>query len=196
MIIDSHHPLFFFDDCINLSDLRRQLHTGFYNTLKILEDEGIAVYRLAFGLRHRYYIRRDAARPIILHYGSEAARKRRLSRSAAKPKGTPLWMACPHCGQKGKQWRSGLNTAGNREAKCGHCKRFYTIGKRPPLTSTCVHCGETTRQWRQQVTSAGNQTIRCGHCKRHYTMKGDPDAELAAAQAVVVPRPWVEEIRW
>jgi hypothetical protein len=190
VIIDSHHPLFWFDDCMNLSELRRALHTGFCNTLKILEDEGIAVYRLRFGTRHRYFIRRDAARPLVNRYGSESARKRRLSRSAAKPKGTPLWMACPYCKQKGKQWRSGLNTAGRREAKCGHCKRFYTIGKRPPLQSTCIHCGETTRQLRQQLTSAGNLTIRCGHCRRHYTVQGNPDAPPPEIEEPVVHQPW------
>ncbi len=186
--VDSHYPISWFTDCVTVSDLRRALHTGFHNTLAILEKEQVAVYRLPFGQRCRYLIKRDAARGLILRHGSDAARKRRLARSAARKKGTPLWAACPHCGQQTRQWRNGQNTAGNREVKCGHCKRCYTItiGKRPPLQSTCPHCSSAARQWRQQLTSVGNLTIRCGHCRGHYTLSGNPDASLVLPNAAPV----------
>jgi transposase-like protein len=192
VIVDSPHPPFWFSDCIGLSELRRALHTGYSETLRILDADEAPVYRLHYGQRFRYFIGREHALTLIRRYGSESARKRRHAQSAARPKGVPLWTACPHCGRKGSQWRSGVNTAGNREVKCGHCKRFYTInkGKRPPLQSTCIHCKAETRQWRQQVTSAGNLTIRCGHCRRHYTVKGNPEQveESAALPRIHVNR--------
>ena len=47
MLIDTRHPAWFFDGgYMNLSELRRALHMGFHNTLRILEVEGIHVDRL------------------------------------------------------------------------------------------------------------------------------------------------------
>jgi hypothetical protein len=200
VFIDSHHPPFWYTDCITLSEVRRALHTGYHNTLKILEDEGIHVYRVPFGTRSRYFVNRDDVRALTIRHGSKIARDRRLARSAARTKGIPLAGRCPHCEKQGRQWRSGLNSAGKREVKCGHCKRFYTIGKRPPIQSTCVHCGGAARQWRQQVTSAGNLTIRCGLCKRHYTVKGNPDRAAAPQESVStwrpLPRPSPDHFEW
>ena len=150
MIVDSHHPSFWYDDHVTLSALRRALHTGYQSTLRILETEGIHVLRLPSGTRFRYLIRRDDARRLTLMHGSDSARARRSLRSAARSNLTPLAGRCPHCRRVGKQWRSGLNTAGNREVKCGHCKRFYTItfGKRPPLESVPPRPGAAGRAGR------------------------------------------------
>lgn len=197
IFIDSHHPFVWRHDWMTVSDLRLAIHAGYHTTLRILEKEGIFVHRRPFGTRQRHYVDRSDARLVINMHGSEAARARRMAQAAARKKGVPLWMPCPHCGKKGRQWRSGRNTAGNREARCGHCNRSYTIrfGARPPLASTCVHCGETTHQWRMQLTSLGNLTIRCGHCRRHYTMKGNPDPVVVKPRVQgVIPRPY--RIEW
>jgi len=197
MIIDSKRPAFWYDNHVTLSALCRSLHTGYHNTLRILETEGIHVIRIPFGTRFRYLIRREDARRLTIMHGSEFARARRSRRSAARTNLIPLAGRCPHCGQMEKQWRNGLNSAGHREVKCGHCKRFYTItfGKRPPLESVCVHCGADTRQWRQQLTSAGNLTIRCGHCRRHYTIQGNRESTPTPRKSPLShPRP--EPFAW
>jgi hypothetical protein len=176
MIVDSRHPLFGYDDHVTLSDVRRAIRASYEETLRILEADSARVVRLAYGSRFRYLLpRADAARLARIH-GSEAARARRAGRSVSRTKFLPLAGRCPHCDRTGKQWRNGLNSAGNREVKCGHCRRFYTIafGKRPPLESACVRCGADTRQNRMQLTSAGNQTVRCAHCRKHYTIPAAP----------------------
>ena len=172
--------------------------TSYHQTLRILEADPARVVRLAYGGRFRYLVpRADAARLARIH-GSESARARRAKRSVSRTNLTPLAGQGPHCGEKGKQWRNGLNTAGRREVKCGHCKRFYTItfGKRAPLESACAHCGGRAKQWRMQLTSAGNQTIRCGHCKRHYTIPGNPDAPLNAPNPPPFTRALLERTEW
>jgi hypothetical protein len=169
-----------FAECVTLKEVCRRLHSGFHTTLALLNAERITVYRIPFGTRHRYFIDPEQARGFIERHGSRTARYFRAERSAVKPKGAPLSGACPHCQMEGRQWRSGLNTAGNREVKCGHCQHYYTVGKgkRGPVVSTCPHCAESTRQWRKNVTSAGNLTLLCGHCRKHYTVKGIPDAAV------------------
>ena len=199
MIIDSHHPLFWYDDHLTLSELRRALHTTYRETLRILEMDSAPVYRLAYGTRFRYFVKREEARRLARIHGSESARNRRQRRSASRTCLNPLPGRCPRCGEKGKQWRNGLNTAGNREVKCGHCKRFYTItfNKRPPLESVCTHCGANTRQNRMQLTSAGNQTIRCGHCRKHYTIKGSPESPQNPAPFWSLPHgPSPQQFEW
>src|SRR5437867_11073540 len=77
--IDSPRPIFFcIEDCINLSKLRRDLHTSYQNALKILVAEGITIYRHWRGQRHSCYVNRIHARQLILKHGSEYARKRRM----------------------------------------------------------------------------------------------------------------------
>ena len=177
--IDTHHPYTWFYDHVSLWYLRRLMHTGYHSTLRILAQENIPVYRFQCPSQCRYLIPKEYVQRLKTVYGSDAARARRLSHTAAKRKGAPLSQACPHCGKKGRQWRACISPAGKQQVRCGHCKGNYTIGRRPPLQATCVHCGNTTHQTRTRLTSAGNRQVRCAHCKRSYTLQGNPDAALA-----------------
>ena len=194
MIIDIRDPLLWYpEDCVNVSKLRLDMHTSHRNSLKILETEGIRVFRFHFGPRSRYYVDRGDARRMTVKHGSELARKRRLMRSAARVKGVLLPAKCRVCGRLGKQWRCGYNSAGNRRVKCGHCERCYTIGHVPPIQSTCVHCGSVTLQLRHHSSTTGNLVIRCGACKRYYTVPGNTPAATPPPLAMVyhsLPQDW------
>ena len=176
--IDTHHPYTWFYDHVSLWYLRRLMHTGYHSTLRILAQENIPVYRFQCPSQCRYLIPKEYVQRLKTVYGSDAARARRLSRWTAKRKGAPLSQACPLCGKKGRQWRCGFNAAGHRQVRCGNCKSYYTIGRRPPIQATCRFCGKTTHQHRMGLTSAGNRVVYCYYCKRSYTVQGDPDAAL------------------
>ena len=78
MIVDGRPNAHWLPECMSLSELKRALHTSYRNVLRILEAEGIRVYRFPYGQRRRHYVFRDDARCIILRHGSESARQRAM----------------------------------------------------------------------------------------------------------------------
>lgn len=191
MIIDSHHPRWWFADHVTLTSLSDMIHMRWSSTLKVLEEEQIPVYRIPHGSRWSHFIPAHYVPRLRRKYGSDAARALRRRRMPMKPKGLPLQQRCPHCGLKGRQWRMGFTSAGNRTVRCGGCGRAYVMGARPPLHSTCPRCGAADRQWRMGY-KRGKRQVKCAHCGHYYALQNDPDAAVRQPVEHVIRPPMPE----
>jgi hypothetical protein len=163
--------------CTTVYKLSRELRMGYRELLITLaRDPEIWVFVYAHrGVRFSYFVYESAAGLVRARYGSEAARAERLARRACKRRGEPLSLPCPFCGDREKQWKKGLSSSGRQCARCGKCKRDYTIGSLPKLETTCPRCGATENQLRKERLP-GRLAVRCKPCGRCYTVRPDPDS--------------------
>jgi hypothetical protein len=128
---DADRPLSWYQGYyIPLSTVMRELHVGYKEMLRILDEECLGVCRIGVGDRHYCYISPDYMPRLTRIYGNDAARARRMKRWIVSKK-PPLQFACPHCKKRGKQWRNGFLESGKRCYKCGYCKRLYSYQVHP-----------------------------------------------------------------